>query len=30
MKLFSLEEAKRLKMVSQGDIKTLGVLNKVL
>jgi hypothetical protein len=30
MRLFSLEEAKRLKMVSQGDIKTLEILNKFL
>lgn len=30
MKLFSLEEAKRLQMVSQGDINTLEILNKAL
>jgi hypothetical protein len=29
-KLFSLEEVKRLKMVCQGDIKTVEVLNKFL
>jgi 8-oxo-dGTP diphosphatase len=30
MKLFSLEEAEGLKMVSKGDIKTLKILNKNL
>jgi len=30
MKLFSLEEAKKLKMVSEGDIKTIEMLNKNL
>ncbi len=30
MKLFSLEEAEKLQMVSKGDIKTLRILNKNL
>jgi 8-oxo-dGTP pyrophosphatase MutT (NUDIX family) len=30
MKLFSLEEAEKLQMVSKGDIKVIGMLNKIL
>jgi len=30
MKLFSLEKAEKLKMVSKGDIKTIEMLNKIL